>query len=362
MANLVRSTSNGGAVASEVMASDADGAQDVREGGVLDRRGAMGVGLIILLLAMWLLGYFAGTDLQTMLSLTIWGVMLGAIIALGGIGLTLCYGVLKFPNFAHGDLVTLGAYITYAVVALLPHSQPIWRFSFGWELVAGLLIAVPITGAVAVLLDLALYRKLRRSKSALVLFAMASLAMAFFLRSVVYLLWGSDFHFFYVGRANPALHLPFGIRVQADQLFVFGLALVMMILIYWLLARTKMGKAMRATADNPDLAQVRGINTEKVVGWTWAIGGGLAAVSGVMYGLASQLRPDMGFVLLLPMFAGVIMGGIGSAFGAFVGCVVIGIAIQLTSAFMSPAYGPAVAFVLMILTLMVRPQGLFAEK
>jgi branched-chain amino acid transport system permease protein/neutral amino acid transport system permease protein len=195
-----------------------------------------------------------------------------------------------------------------------------------------------------------------------VLFAMASLGMAFFLRSLIYLVWGSDFHFYYVGRANPALNLPWGIRVQADQLFVLGLALVLVILLYLLLAKTRIGKAMRATADNPDLAQIRGIDTERVIAWTWLISGGLAAAGGVMFALASQLRPDMGFTLLLPMFAAVILGSIGNTFGALVGAIVIGVAMQVTSSFMSPAYGPAVAFALMVLALVVRPQGLFADK
>jgi branched-chain amino acid transport system permease protein/neutral amino acid transport system permease protein len=276
--------------------------------------------------------------------------------------LTLCYGVLKFPNFAHGELVTIGAYVTYAVVQVIPQSAPIWRFSFGWELLVGLLVAMPVTGIVALLVDRSLYRRLRRGKSALVLFAMASLGMAFFLRSLIYLIWGSDFHFYYVGRANPALNLPFDIRVQADQLFVLGLALVLVILLYLLLAKTRIGKAMRATADNPDLAQIRGIDTERVIAWTWFIGGGLAAAGGVMFALASQLRPDMGFTLLLPMFAAVILGSIGNTFGALVGAIVIGVAMQVTSSFMSPAYGPAVAFALMVLALVVRPQGLFADK
>lgn len=328
----------------------------------LSGRAAMGTGLVLILIVMWLMGLVMGTGLQQLLSLTIWGVMLGGIIALCGMGLTLCYGVLKFPNFAHGALVTLGAYISFAVVQLMPQSAPIWRFSFGWELLVGMVIAMPITGLVAVIIDRLLYRRLRASNSALVLFAMASLGMAFFLRSVIYLLWGSDFHFFYVGRANPALHLPLGVRVQADQFFVLGLVVVLALLTYLLLAKTKVGKAMRASADNPDLAQVRGINTERIIGWTWMIGGGLAAAGGVMYGLASQLRPDMGFTLLLPIFAAVILGSIGSAFGALVGAIVIGIAMQVTSAFMSPAYGPAVAFALMVLALVVRPQGLFADK
>ncbi|UHL65834.1 branched-chain amino acid ABC transporter permease [Paralcaligenes sp. KSB-10] len=328
----------------------------------LQSRTAMGLGLLVILAVMWLLGLALGGNLVELLSLTIWGVMLGAIIALGGAGLTLCYGVLKFPNFAHGELLTIGAYVTYTVVSVLPKSAPIWHFSFGWELVAGLLVAIPVTGLISVLLDRVLYRRLRRTKAPMVLFAMASLGMAFFLRSCIYILWGSDFHFFYVGRANPALHLPWQIRVQADQIFVLALAVVLVVLVYLLLAKTRMGKAMRATADNPDLAQIRGIDTERVTAWTWGISGALAAAGGVMYGLASQLRPDMGFTLLLPMFAAVILGTIGNAFGALVGAIVIGVAIQVTSSFMNPAYGPAVAFALMVLVLVVRPQGLFGEK
>ncbi|WP_368643412.1 branched-chain amino acid ABC transporter permease [Castellaniella ginsengisoli] len=339
--------------AETVDARDAGGARSSRfVGGVL----------ALVLAGMWIAGWLSGTSTEDMLSLTAWGVMLGGIIALGGIGLTLCYGVLKFPNFAHGEFLTLGAYVTYGVVLVLPQSNPIWRFSFGWELVVGLLLAAALTALVAILIDRLLYRPLRKHQSPLVLLAMASLGMEFLLRGIVYLVWGSDFHFYYSGRSNPALYLPFGLRLQADQLFVFALAIVLVALLYWMLTRTRIGKAMRATADNPDLAQVRGIDTEQVVAWTWAIGAGLAAIGGVMYGLASQMRPDMGFVLLLPLFAAVIMGGIGSAWGALVGSIIIGIAMQLTSAFLNPAYGPAVAFVLMVLVLLMRPQGLFAQR
>jgi branched-chain amino acid transport system permease protein/neutral amino acid transport system permease protein len=322
----------------------------------------VGTVLLLVLIAMWVAGWLSGTSAEQMLSLTVWGVMLGGIIALGGIGLTLCYGVLKFPNFAHGEFLTLGAYVTYGVVLVLPQSNPIWRFSFGWELIAGLLVAAVVTAVVAIVLDRCLYRPLRKHMSPLVLLAMASLGMEFLLRGVVYLIWGSDFHFYYSGRSNPALQLPFGLRVQADQLFVFALAVILVVTMYWMLTRTRIGKAMRAAADNPDLAQVRGINTEQVIAWTWSMGAGMAAVGGAMYGLASQLRPDMGFVLLLPLFAAVIMGGIGSAWGALVGSVIIGIAMQLTSAFMNPAYGPAVAFVLMVVVLLMRPQGLFVQR
>ena len=322
--------------------------------------------LLIMALAV-LAGIVAAAILQgiapeRLVSLTIWGVMLGGVIGLGGIGLTLIYGVLKFPNFSHGALVTLGAYVALTLIWVLPKSERIGPFSFGWELIAALLVAMPVVALVAIGVDRVMYRRLRRQGASLVLFAMASLAMAFFLRAMVYLIWGSDFHFYYQGRANPALDLPFGLRVQADQLFILGLALVLVAAVYLLLEKTKMGKAMRATANNPELAQIRGINTERVISVTWALSGALAAAGGVMYGLASQLRPEMGFWLLLPMFAAVIMGSIGNPRGALAGAIIIGIAQQVSTAFLNPAYGPAVAFLLMVITLLVRPQGLFGSQ
>jgi branched-chain amino acid transport system permease protein/neutral amino acid transport system permease protein len=179
---------------------------------------------------------------------------------------------------------------------------------------------------------------------------------------VIYIIWGPDFEFYYPGRANPVLALPLNIRVQADKLFILVLAFVLVGMVYFLLERTRMGKAMRATADNVELAQVRGINTERVIAWTWMLGGALAAAGGVMYGLSSQLRPEMGFWLLLPMFAATIMGGIGNPYGALVGALIIGVTHQVSSAFLDPTYGPAVAFVLMVIVLLVRPQGLFGRS
>lgn len=345
-----------------VSADPAEPSRNKRAGGLLRSRMGFSVILFLVLVLFWAIGLARGAQLSDLLSLTIWGVMLGGIIALGAIGLTLVYGVLKFPNFAHGELITFGAYITFVLIQFMPQGPVLRPFSFGWELMVGLLISMPIVAAIALAMDRFLFRPLRRRGASLVLFAMASLAGAFFLRSVIYLIWGSDFRFYYPGRANPALQLPFGVRVQADQIFVFVLALILVGLTYLLLEKTKMGKAMRATANNPDLAQVRGINTERVIAWTWFIGGGLAAAGGVMYALASQLRPEMGFFLLLPIFAGAIMGGVGSPVGALVGAIIIGVAQQVSASFLNPAYGPGVAFILMVLVLVVQPQGLFGKS
>lgn len=328
----------------------------------LRSRTALGLALLLTLAVFWLLGQRQGASLSDLLSLTVWGVMLGGIIALGAIGLTLVYGVLKFPNFAHGELVTLGAYGAFTLAALLPTGAPMRPFSFGWELIAALILSMPVVSLIALAVDRVLFRPLRVRMASLVLFAMASLAAAFFLRSAIYLIWGSDFLFYYPGRANPAIDFPLGIRVQADQIFVFLLAVVLVVLTWLLLERTRMGKAMRATANNPDLAQVRGINTERVIAWTWIVGASLAAAGGVMYGLASQLRPEMGFWLLLPMFAAAIVGGLGNPVGAIVGAIIIGVAQQVSSSFLNPAYGPGVAFILLVIVLILQPQGLFGQR
>lgn len=330
-------------------------------GALRSRGGLIGI-LAGILVLFWILGLWQGSSTTQLLSLTIWGVMLGGIISLGAIGLTLVYGVLKFPNFAHGAFLTLGAYMAYTIASILPQGDALRPLSFGWELLVALLLAAPIVAFVAVAVDRVLFRPLRGRQASLVLLAMGSLAAAFFLRSWIYLIWGSDFRFFYPGRGNPAIELPGGIRVQADQLFVLTLAVILMVLTWLLLERTRMGKAMRATANNPDLAQVRGINTERVIRWTWVLSASLATAGGVMYGLASQLRPEMGFWLLLPMFAAAIMGGLGKPVGAIVGAMIVGVAQQVSSSFLNPIYGPGVAFMLLVLVLVLQPQGLFGRE
>lgn len=303
----------------------------------------------------------SGLGARFVLSLAAWGVMLGGILALAAIGLTLVYGVLRFGNFAHGDLMTVGAYAALGLLPLLPRTPPVRPFSFGWEFVGVLVAAMAITSLVAVGVDRVLYRPLRRRRSSPVLISMASLGAAFFLRSAVYLGWGADFRFYYPGRSRPSLSLPLGIRLRPDQLFIVGLAVALVVATYLVLARTWMGKAMRATADNPVLARVSGINTERIAMWTWLMGGALAGAGGVMLALDSQLRPEMGWSLLLPLFAAAIVGSIGNPQGALVGGLVMGIVQQVSTAVVNPAYAPGVALLVMVIILMFRPQGIFGR-
>lgn len=327
----------------------------------LARRALGWAAAVVLLVLLARVAQLRQTSPQFLLSLTVWGVMLGSIIALGGIGLSLVYGVLRFANFAHGDLMTVGAYVVLALLPLLPRTPPLQPFSFGAEFLVAMAAGMVVTGLVAVLTDRLLYLPLRRRRSSPAILAMAALGAAFFVRSLVYLAWGADFRFYYVGRPRPSLALPLGIRVRPDQFFILGLALVLVVVVYLLLEKTKMGKAMRATADNPSLARVSGIDTERVIFWTWVLGGMLAGAGGIMLGLDAQLRPEMGWYLLLPLFAAVILGSIGNPYGALVGGLVIGVVQQVSTAFINPAYSAGMALLIMILLLLVRPQGLFGR-
>jgi branched-chain amino acid transport system permease protein len=310
------------------------------------------------------------------------GVVTGSVLALGAIGLTLIYGVLKFAHFAHGDAMMLAAYVAFFALSgvivgertdteLLPWSlndlpwatKPILDFSFGYGLFIAMAIAGVVMAIVFVALDRLVYRPLRRRGSGIVIFAIASLGIAISMRSLILIFWASSPRF-YVPGIRPTTDLPFGVRIVTDQIFIFFAAMVLAVLVYLLLFRSKLGKAMRAMADNPDLALVSGINTDQVVVWTWIIGGALVGIAGVMLALQAQLKPELGFVLLLPLFAATILGGIGSPQGAFVGAMIVGVSqeVAVTIGFLSPGYKFSIAFIILILILLLRPRGIFGAK
>ncbi len=298
-----------------------------------------------------------------MTELAVYGIVLGSIIALGAIGLTLLYGILRFAHFAHGDLMTLGAYfVLFLNVDLLPKlgipEARLGPLSFGWRMLGALILAMALTGIVALLIDKVLYEPLRTRRSSPVVLAMASLGMAFILRSLIYIIWGPQF-LFYSQELRPAWELPWEVRLRPDQVFILVTTLLLVLSLYLFLQRTTLGKAMRATADNPELAWICGIDTARVITWTWLLGAALATAAGVLYGIDAQLRPDMGWSFLLPLFAAAILGGIGSPLGALAGGIILGIVQQVSTAFLLPTYKPAVAFMVLIVLLLVRPRGLF---
>lgn len=292
------------------------------------------------------------------------GIIVGSIIALGALGITLIFGILKFAHFAHGDMMMFGAYVALGAFV---GGGSIGPLSFGWGMLFAIFVSLAVLGVGSIAIDRVVYRPLRRRGSGAVVLAIASLGVAIVLRAVMLLWWGPDQQV-YVSGVHPARDFPFDIKLKPDQIFIVATAFVLMALVYLLLFRTKMGKAMRAMSDNADLARVTGIDTEQVVMWTWLIGGALAAVAGVLLGIQSNLKPEMGFTLLLPLFAGAILGGLGSPQGALVGAMIVGISQEVFVGidlpfppFGVPGYKPAVAFGILILILLVRPRGLFGK-
>ncbi|MCE2462875.1 MAG: branched-chain amino acid ABC transporter permease [Dehalococcoidia bacterium] len=292
------------------------------------------------------------------------GVFLGAIIALGAIGLTLVFGILNFANIAHGDYMTMGAYIALFIMgSLLPQvgieSSGLGPFTFGYSLLIALPVAVAGVAVGAIVLDVLIYRRLRDRGVNVVVMAMASLGIAIALRGLVQIIWSGDTQH-YPRESRQVYHLPMDVRIPPDAIFIAIVTIILVVGVYLVLTRTRMGKAMRATADNPDLALVSGIDVQRVTWWTWELGGVLAATAGVLLAVfQAQILPIMGWKFLIPLFAAVILGGIGNPYGALVGAFVIGVTSEVSTQWINPSYKPAVAFAIMIAVLLVRPRGIF---
>ncbi|MBD2160526.1 MAG: branched-chain amino acid ABC transporter permease [Limnothrix sp. CACIAM 69d] len=283
-------------------------------------------------------------DLQ-LVQFLINGVAVGCIIALASVGLTLTYGILRLSNFAHGDLMTLGAYLAWVANSA---GVNIW-----------LAIALGAVGTIGVSLlsEVAIWQPMRQRRANSTTLIIISIGVALFLRNAIVLIWGGN---------NQNYDLPvaaafdlWGLKVKFYNIVVVGLAALAIAGLHYLLQNTKVGKAMRAVADDVDLARVTGINVDWVVLWTWIIAAGLTALGGGMYGLLTAVRPNMGWFLIVPMFASVILGGIGNPYGAIVGGLAIGIAQEVSTYWLPTEYKMAVALVMMVLVLLVRPQGLF---
>lgn len=273
------------------------------------------------------------------------GISLGSIIALAAVGLTLTYGILRLANFAHGDFMTLGAYLTLLANAL------------GINIWVSMVLGVTATVAGVLLGEKLLWQPMRIRRATSTTVMILSIGLALFIRNGIILFWGGG---------NQRYNLPvsealtFGvIRIPFNDLVVTGMAVVAILGLHYLLQNTKIGKAMRAVADDIDLARVTGINVDRVVIWTWIIAGGLTALGGSMLGLVETVRPNMGWFLILPMFASVILGGIGNPYGAIAGALVISIVQEVSTYWLSTEYKLGVALVIMVVVLLVRPQGLF---
>ena len=261
--------------------------------------------------------------------------------------------------------MTLGAFLALICLTLMQALRiPATTFgalSFGLPMVLALMMAMVLTGGVAILIDRILYRRLR--KSGRIVLLIASVGVAFGLRNVIQFIWG-PLPQYYNAEIQLARKIPLlGIRIKPDQIFIIGLAAFLVGMLHLFLQKTKTGKAMRAASDNIELARVSGINIDRVILYTWIIGAALAAAAGILGGLENKfITPNSGWEMLLPIFAAVILGGIGSPYGAIAGGMIIGLSEEISTAFISTAYKPAVPFVIMVAVLLIKPRGLFGGK
>ena len=273
------------------------------------------------------------------------GIAVGSIIALAAVGLTLTFGILRLSNFAHGDFLTLGAYLTLLIN------------SVGVNIWVSMVLAGVGTIAAMLLAEKLLWSRMRSIRATSTTLIIISIGLALFLRNGIIFIWGGSNKNYNVP-VSPALDI-LGIKIPQNQLLVLLMAVLAILALHYLLQNTKIGKAMRAVADDQDLARVSGINVDRIILWTWVITGSLTSLGGSMYGLITAVRPNMGWFLILPLFASVILGGIGNPYGAIAGAFIIGIVQEVSTPWLGSQYKQGVALLIMILVLLIRPKGLF---
>ncbi len=313
----------------------------------------------------------------------------GSQLALGALGVTLIYGILRFSNFAHGDTMAFGAMLTI----LTTWGLQAMGITGGPLPTALLALPVGIAGTAALLLatDRVVYRFYRRQKAAPVILVIVSMGVMFIMNGLVRIIIGPGDQRFADGERfiitarefKTATGLSEGLAIKTTQGITVVSAVVVVALLFWFLNRTRTGKSMRAFSDNEDLALLSGINPEKVVTYTWLIVAALATIAGVLYGLDKSFKPFTYFQLLLPIFAAAIVGGLGNPLGAIAGGFVIAFSeLSVTYAFkkvvnylapenlqvdalvqlLSTDYKFAVSFSILIIVLLFKPTGLFEGK
>ncbi|WP_405997898.1 branched-chain amino acid ABC transporter permease [Streptomyces sp. NBC_00829] len=281
------------------------------------------------------------------------GIQFGVIIAICAVGLSLIFGTIHLINFAHGEFVTIGA--TFAFFLNVSASGP------GWHLVPAAIIAVAGGAALGALVDRGLWRPLRARGTGLINMFIVTIGLSLLLRHIVLVLYGTRPGSFAQYDIQKAYDLgPVGITPR--DLTVTLLAVATLLGVAALLQRTRIGTAIRAVSENRDLAEASGIDVQRVVSVVWMLGGALAGLGGVFFGLVEIVTWDMGFKLLLLMFAGVILGGLGSAYGAMVGSLVIGIVAQLSTLWFPVDLQYAWALLTLIIVLLIRPQGILGHR
>ena len=313
------------------------------------------------------------------------GTVLGSIYALGAIGVTLIFGILRFAHFAHGDMMTMGGFIAFMLAALCAAAGISGPVPTGFIVLP---VAMALTAIIALGLDKAFYAPLRKRGAKPVTLLIASIGVTLMIQGLIRLFFGVSTRSFFETEPKKILRFDMSwlggsrpITFTQPELLMVIVTVVICYALHLFLSRSRLGKAMRAMSDNADLAQVSGINTALVVRVTWIIAGALACCAGTMLALDVSLTPDLAFNIVLPIFAAAIVGGLGQAYGAIAGGFLIGFAETLavfdwsvllrpfqqwlpfeitgTISLVPTEYKLTVAFVILVIVLLARPTGIF---
>lgn len=289
-------------------------------------------------------GHGVGDVAQTGLN----GLSFGAIVALGAVGLTLVYGILKLVNFAHGDFLTFGAYAAFVA-----------NVSFGLPIVVAALLAMALTAMLGLAFERLMWGPMRARGAGMLQLMLMSIGAAFVIRYTIQFFAGSDVRMLDVDRTAVVELL--GLRIGRTALIAGVTGVVVVAGIGLLLRFTLLGKRMRAISDSLALAETTGIDTRRVIFVTWLFAGAAAGLAGVLFALTTNVKPELGFELLLPIFAAVILGGVGHAFGALVAGLLLGVATEWSTLVIPSQWKLTIGFVILIVVLIVRPQGIFGQ-
>jgi branched-chain amino acid transport system permease protein len=275
------------------------------------------------------------------------GVNLGILLAMAAIGLSLIYGTTALNNFAHGEMVTLGALLAFTFNKIL-----------GLDLLLAAVLTTLIVAASGWFQDAAIWRPLRKRRVGLTQMMIVSIGLSLVVRYVYQIIYGGETKVLSQGEIWNV----FGVPTLAVNVISAGVGVVILLLVAAFLTKTRLGKATRAVSDNASLAAATGIDVERIIRIVWVIAGALTGISGVMLGLFLQASWDMGFSILLLMFAAVTLGGLGTAFGAAVGAMVIGLFVEMSTLVIPTDLKFAGALIVMILVLLIRPQGILGKS
>lgn len=292
--------------------------------------------------------------MNTFLQQAVNGLSLGSIYALIALGYTMVYGILRLINFAHGDVYMLGAYVGYYISARYKGVHPSWA-----RAILIMVLSMAVCAAAGILIERFAYRPVRRASSMTAL--ITAIGVSMFLENGGQLVFGPDPKFY--PSVAPHRVLIWGhVRITTEQVLVFVVSFVLMVLLLFFIQKTRTGRAMRAVSFNQDASKLMGISTDWIIMLTFALGSAFAAAAGVLVAMAiPKIDPLMGIMSGLKAFVAAVLGGIGNIPGALLGGLIIGVAEVFTVAYISPSYRDAIAFAILIAILLFRPQGILGR-